>query len=219
MTKPRSLADQVYEQLRADIVSGRIPSSEKLVELDIAERMGTSQGTIREALHRLECDGLVDRQAHRATYVTDIAIDEMVEYFAVRSLIESFAIRRAMKAITIEQCQQLDALIEHMAEAGQQQDMETLVQHDMKFHQSICTWANSAVLLNAWTPLFLQIQRFIVQTHPTVFVPLTAIAETHRPVMRAIRNGDPEAAARAIQEHIMLIWQQLDHHVNASSGF
>jgi DNA-binding GntR family transcriptional regulator len=213
MTKPRSLADQVYEQLRADIVSGRIPSSEKLVELDIAERMGTSQGTIREALHRLECDGLVDRQAHRATYVTDIVIDEMVEYFAVRSLIESFAIRRAMKAVTTEQCQQLDALIEHMAEAGRQQDMETLVQHDMKFHQSICTWANSPVLLNAWTPLFLQIQRFIIQTHPKVFVPLTAIAETHRPVMRAIRSGDPEVAARAIQDHVMLIWQQLDHHV------
>jgi DNA-binding GntR family transcriptional regulator len=213
MTKPRSLADQVYEQLRADIVSGRIPSSEKLVELDIAERMGTSQGTIREALHRLECDGLVDRHAHRATYVTDIAIDEMYEYFAVRSLIESFAIRRTVKTITAVQRQQLESLIEHMAEAGQQQDIETLVQHDMRFHESICTWANSPVLLNVWTPLFLQIQRFIVQTHPKVFVPLTAIAETHRPVMTAIRSEDPEAAARAIEEHVMLIWQQIDHHV------
>jgi DNA-binding GntR family transcriptional regulator len=110
MTKPRSLADQVYEQLRADIVSGCIPSSEKLVELDIAERMGTSQGTIREALHRLECDGSVDRQAHRATYVTDIA-------------------------------------------------------------------------------------------------------ETHRPILTAMRSGDPDAAGRAIEEHVMLIWQQIDHHV------
>jgi DNA-binding GntR family transcriptional regulator len=212
MTVPRSLVDQIYEHLRADIISGRIASSEKLVELNIAERMGTSQGTVREALQRLECDGLVDRQARRATYVTKIALDQIYEYFAVRSLIESFTIRRATQTITDEQCQQLETLIDKMAEAGQQQDIERLVQHDMRFHQLICEWADSPVLLNVWLPLSLQIQRFIVQTHPKVFIPLSDMAETHCPIMQAIRARDAEAAAAAIQEHVMLIWQQIDHH-------
>ncbi len=209
-TKPRSLVDQVYEQLRADIISGRIQSNEKLVELDIAERMGISQGTVREALQRLECDGLVDRQAHRATYVTEVALDEIYEYFAVRSLIEGITIRRAMKNLTDEQCDELDALIDKMREAGERQDIETLVQYDMRFHQLICEWAASPVLTNIWVPLFLQIQRFIIQTHPKVFVPLSAMAETHRPIMQALRARDVNAAVTAVKEHIMLIWDQSD---------
>ncbi len=216
MAKPRSLVDQIYEQLRADIVSGRIPSNQKLVELEVAERMGTSQGTVREALQRLECDGLVSRQARRATYVTEIPIDEIYEYFAVRSLIEKYAIRRAVQHITDQQLQQLEALVEKMAVAGQQQDIETLVQHDMRFHQLICEWADSPVFVNLWVPLFLQIQRFIIQTHPKVFIPLSEMAETHRPILQALRARDVEAASRAIQEHVMLIWQQIDHHQASS---
>lgn len=212
MAKPRSLVDQIYEQLRNDIVAGRMPSSEKLVELEIAERMGTSQGTVREALHRLECDGLVDRQARRATYVTEIAIDEIYEYFEIRSLIETFTIRRAIKTITDDHCLKLENLIDKMAEAGQRKDIETLVQHDMRFHQLICEWANSPVLMNVWLPLFLQIQRFIVQTHPTVFVPLTNMAETHRPIMKALHDRNANAAVTAIREHVMLIWNQIDHN-------
>jgi len=212
MAKPRSLVEQIHEQLRADIISGRIPASEKLVELELAERMGTSQGTIREALQRLEWDGLVERQARRATYVTRVAIDEMYEYFAVRSLIESFTIRLTVRTITDAQCQQLEALIDRIAEAGQQGDIEALVQHDMRFHQLICEWANSPVLLRVWVPLFLQVQRFIIQTYPKLFSPLSEMAETHRPVMRAIHARDAEAAAAAIQEHVMLVWQQIDHH-------
>ena len=211
MARPRSLVDQIYDQLCSDIISGRIQSSEKLVELEIAERMGTSQGTVREALQRLECDGFVDRQARRATYVTEIAIDQVYEYFEVRSLIETFTIRRAIKNITDDQCQQLEALIDKMAEAGQRQDIETLVQNDMRFHRLICEWADSPVLVHVWLPLFLQIQRFIVQTHPTVFVPLTNMAETHRPIMQALYNRDVNAAVTAIREHVMLIWNQIDH--------
>ncbi len=75
MARPRSLVDQIYEQLRNDIITGRIQSSEKLVELEIAERMGTSQGTVREALQRLECDGLVDRQARRALLARQYRLD------------------------------------------------------------------------------------------------------------------------------------------------
>ena len=212
MPRPRSLVEQIYEQLRADIVSGRIASNEKLVELDLADRMGTSQSTVREALHRLECDGLVSRQARRATYVTEIPIDEIYEFFSVRSLIESYSIRRTAKNITDQQYHSLELLVAKMAKAGAQHDIETLVQHDMRFHQLICEWAQSPVLLNVWTPLFLQIQRFIVQTHPTVFVPLSDMAETHRPILQALQARDADAAARVIQEHVMLIWKQIDHH-------
>ena len=84
-TKLASLPDQVYDYLRTAIICAELPPGEKLVELEIAAQMGTSQGPVREALQRLEHDGLVERRARSATFVTSISIDEMYELFSVRS--------------------------------------------------------------------------------------------------------------------------------------
>src|SRR5215470_12665444 len=90
-TKIASLPDQVYEHLRRAIISAELPPGEKLIELEIAAQMGTSQGPVREALQRLERDGLVERRARSATFVTSISPDEMYELFSIRSVIEGFA--------------------------------------------------------------------------------------------------------------------------------
>src|ERR1041385_1952555 len=95
IVKHPSLSNQVYDYLRTAIICADLPPGAKLVELDIAAQMGTSQGPVREALQRLERDGLVERQARSATYVSRISIDEMYELFSVRTVIEGYAIRRA----------------------------------------------------------------------------------------------------------------------------
>src|SRR5215470_19708501 len=89
--KLASLSDQVYEHLRLAIIHTDLVPGEKLVELEIAAQMGTSQGPVREALQRLERDGLVERRARSATFVTSISPDEMYELFSIRSVIEGFA--------------------------------------------------------------------------------------------------------------------------------
>ena len=168
--KPRaakiaSLPDQVYAHLRSAIISAELPPGEKLVELEIAAQMGTSQGPVREALQRLERDGLVERRARSATFVTSMSIDEMYELFSMRSGIEGFAVRRTVEPITPAQCDELDELIEKMAQAGSRKDMATLAEYDMQFHRHIVEWSGSAGLLRVWTTLSSQIQRFIVQSH------------------------------------------------------
>src|SRR3982750_1318734 len=91
-TKIASLPDQVYEHLRRAIICAELLPGEKLIELEIAAQMGTSQGPVREALQRLEHDGLVERRARSATFVTSISTDEMRELIAVRSTVEGFGI-------------------------------------------------------------------------------------------------------------------------------
>lgn len=120
MSKHISLVDRVYHCLRSEILSGRIAPSTKLVELDTANRMKTSQGTVREALQRLEREGLVRREARRATYVTEIVEDEVHEYNRQRCLLESLIIRHAALRIEDPECERLEALIEKMATAGRQ---------------------------------------------------------------------------------------------------
>ncbi len=209
-TKLSSLADQIYDYLRAAIIRGQLAAGEKLVELDIAAEMGTSQGPVREALQRLERDGLVERQARSATFVSSISTEEMYELFSIRCLVECFAIRRPIQHITPRQCDELQELVEQMGTAGRLNDILALAEHDMQFHRRICEWSESRPLLRAWVPLFSQIQRFVVQTHTEYFPDLVALAGTHRPIVDVLRSGDAENAARVVQDHIMLIWSMID---------
>ena len=192
--------------MRASIVSERLAPGARVVELDIANTMGTSQGPVREALQRLEREGLVTKQSHSATFVTTVSLDEMYELFSIRSVIEGFAIGRTVTRITPEQCDQLEALVEQMRAAGRQDDMLGLTEHDLQFHRLICQWSGSATLQRAWDPLYGQIQRFVVRTHKNYFASLTDIADTHLPIIAALRAQDAEDVVRLIQEHVMLIW-------------
>src|SRR5262249_27549882 len=149
--KLSSLSDQVYEHLRVAIITAALPPGQKLIELEIAAQMGTSQAPVREALQRLEREGLVERQARSATFVSSISTNEMFELFSVRSSIEGFAIQRTVKKITPAQCDLLERLIEQMAQAGSRKDMATLAEYDMQFHRHLVEWSESAGLLRVWT--------------------------------------------------------------------
>ncbi len=208
-TKPASLSDQVYEQLRSAIITAERNPGEKLVELEIAAEMGTSQGPVREALQRLERDGLVERQARSATYVSNISTDEMYELSSIRSEIEGFAIRRAAQKVTPDQCDYLQHLIQEMEQAGKREDMITLAEFDMQFHRYIIECGGSAGLLRMWITLSSQIQRFIVQSHPRHYSNLVELGTRHESIVAALRQQNGEAAAQAIQSHIMLIWPKI----------
>ncbi|KAA3660230.1 MAG: GntR family transcriptional regulator [Chloroflexi bacterium] len=208
--KMKSLTDQVYDKVRTDIISLELLPGDRIVELDIAETMGTSQAPVREALQRLEREGLVNRQARSATYVTKTSIDEIYELFSIRSQIEGYAIKRTVRHITPTQIMELEALVEQMKAAGELDNMVLLTEYDMLFHRNICQWADSVALLRSWDPLFSQIQRFVVNTHKDYFDELTDIADTHLPIIAALRAGDEEEAARVVREHVMLIWTRIE---------
>ena len=204
-----SLAEQVESHLRKAIIHSHLQPGERLVELEIAEQMGTSQGPVREALQRLEQDGLVERHSRSATYVTTISMDEMYELSLVRKTVEGLAIRRTAQCITPAQCDELQSFVEQMRVAGRVNDMNTLVDYDMAFHQRICEWCGSVTLLRVWTPLYSQLQRFVVKTHPSAFPNLVEVADNHIPIVETLRNHQPEQAVQAIEDHIMLIWSTM----------
>jgi DNA-binding GntR family transcriptional regulator len=209
-SKLASLPDQVYEYLRHAIICGELPPGEKLVELDIAAQMGTSQGPIREALQRLEHDGLVERRARSATFVTNISTDEMYELFSIRGVIEGFAIRRVAQKISDEQCLELENLIQKMADVGGKGDIIPLAEFDMQFHRRIVEWSGSESFMRLWTTISSQIQRFIVQSHPEHYPDFVEIGMRHQPIVDVLRGRDADESARVLNEHIMLIWPKIN---------
>jgi DNA-binding GntR family transcriptional regulator len=204
----RSLAVQVAETLRGAIIRNELEPGTRLIELEIAQQMGTSQAPVREALQRLEQDGLVTRRKRTATYVTEISMDEMYEITLVRNLIESLAIRQTALCITEEQCDYLDQLVERMHEAAKHDDMPAIAELDLEFHSCICEWSGKEMLVRVWMPLVYQVQRFLVAIHPLVFPDLSEIADQHLPIVTALRENDPDAAGNAIEEHIMKFWNE-----------
>jgi DNA-binding GntR family transcriptional regulator len=200
----------VYDYLRLAIIRADLQPGEKLVELDIAAQMGTSQGPVREALQRLERDGLVERQARSATFVAPISMDEMYELFSIRSVIEGFAVQRTARKISAGQCAELSELIEKMARAGSNKEIIPLAEYDMLFHRRLVEWSGSAGLLRAWMPLSSQIQRFIVHSHPLHYPDFVEVGTRHQPIAGALSQQDSDGAVKAVQEHIMLIWSRIN---------
>lgn len=206
----KTLSVQVYDSLRRAILREELAPGARLVELDLAAQLGTSQGPVREALQRLEREGLVRRHAHSSTFVTGISDDEMYELFCIRSLIECFAVKRALPYITPERLAELEALVEGMRAAGGADDMLAFTEQDLLFHRLICQWSRSYPLLRTWDPLYSQIQRFVIHTHKHYFKGIPEIADTHLPVIEALRSGDLERAQREIHDHVMMIWSLME---------
>lgn len=208
--KDRSRVDQIWRQLRTAILHGQLIAGDRLVELDIAARLGTSQGPVREALQRLEYEGLVIRVPHTGTFVSPLSYEEMREIFAVRGEVEARAIRHAAERITPEQCDVLLEMIAAMRASGQAGDMPALADYDMAFHEYICELSGQSTLLRVWRLLYVQVQRFIIQTHPHYFPNLVDVAEQHVPLAESLISHDPERAAQGIYEHLRIIWSHIE---------
>ncbi len=199
-----SLADQVYETLRKAIFQGELQEGERIIEMDVASRMGISQGPVREALQRLDNDGLVERRARSATYVTTIAMEEVFDLFEIRNTIETQAIRHTTKSITTSQVDELAGLVQQMRVAAKAKDLIAVTTIDIHFHRYICEWSGNQALLRSWTPLFSQIQRFKIRYHRHFFPDLVEIANIHQPIVDALRAHDEDLAVRLLSEHISL---------------
>ena len=208
--KDYSRVDQVWRQLRTAILHGQVLAGDRLLELDIAARLGTSQGSVRAALQRLEHEGLVIRVAHTGTFVSPLSYDEMQDVFGVRAEVEKRAIRRTAVLITPAQCDQLRELIESMRVSGRAGDVAQLTDHDMALHECICAWSGNTTLLRVWRMLYVQIQRFIIHTHPHYFLNLADVAEHHVPVVEALIQRDPDQAERRIEEHLRIRWSDVE---------
>jgi DNA-binding GntR family transcriptional regulator len=212
-----TLVDEITTALRRLILDGDFPPGMRLVELDLAARTGGSQGSVREALQRLERDGFVVRNGRRGTFVTEVSLRDLHEIFLVRSVVESASIRRTGRWIRDDQLEELRSLHASMWKAGQEGDAVALVEHDMAFHERICLWANHSTLPQTWTLLCAQIERCLVRYDKLHFPDLVDVADLHVPIIEALAARNPDLAAELIEKHVMLGAPPPDYGESVSS--
>jgi DNA-binding GntR family transcriptional regulator len=213
------LSERIVGALRQAIIKGQLPPGERIVELSVARQMGTSQGPVREALHRLEEAGLVTSQRHRGTFVTGISLEEMEVIFELRAVAEGHATRRAAHTATAMDISRLNESVRIMQAAAAEGDVETLVMEDMRFHLAIGGLSGYLILKRIWQVLDGQVRRFIYQARARhagegrEIRELRRIAKSHQPIVEALSAAAPDRAANLMVEHIRLSWDQSSRRV------
>jgi len=193
------LATHVYEGLREEIVSGRLGSGAPLVEATVAAQYGTSRTPVREALRRLEQDGLVER-GDRGLRVRTRGPAEILEIYEVRILLEAAAARDAAERGTRLDLMRITHAADAMA-AADPADPDAMVATNRVFHEEIWAASHNGTLVDLLTRLNSHITRYPATTLTSPGRWAEVLRE-HAALVRAIeaRNGDE--AVRIAGEHM-----------------
>jgi DNA-binding GntR family transcriptional regulator len=193
------LREQVKELILERILNGTYESGERLVETRIAAELGTSQAPVREALRDLEILRFVESEPFRGSRVREISQEELIEIYPVRAAIEEVAAREAATRLDGD-VDALEAELDAMHRAADENDLHAQVEHDVAFHRLIVEASGNAILLETW--LSLGIGPRTIVTAVRTGLDGHEIAERHRPVLEALRGRDPEAAGAALRRHV-----------------
>jgi DNA-binding GntR family transcriptional regulator len=196
----RLLSQQVAYALRRAILHGRYRPGERLVEHEVATALEVSRAPVRDALRQLVQEGRVTVFPHRGAVVTPVSVDMVHDVFDVRSRLEGLAARLAATRITPEQIAAAEAMIGAMEESARSGEAGPQVEQDLEFHRILLEASGRPVLLDAMEATSGKAGLLISVTRRTA--PLGVVPGVHRPILEALRSGDPDRAESAAQEHV-----------------
>lgn len=194
---PRGAADQVANRLREAIVSGHLAPGTRLPEARLAAQLGVSRIPVREALSRLEAEGLVKREPYRGTMVAKLSPEQVAESFMLRSLLEGFAVRLATPYITAQDMDRLRYLVEEIRLASHEGRNEDLPPLHREFHSTIYLKSGSEKLVSWIEELYMQFPKNLGRTFR-----FTEPVEEYLEIIRAMESRDAELAGKLMSDHI-----------------
>ena len=198
--KTVSLADQVFEKLENDIITGVYPRGEILTELKLVEQLGVSRTPIREALRRLEQERLI-HDSGKGSVVLGITVEDLVDIMNIRQRIEGLAAYYATKNLTSEGLEELRQISELQDFYYAKKDTEHLRQMDDRFHNAIYELSGRTVIRDTLQPLHRKTQRYRKVSIENPERLANSIRE-HKEIYNAIISGNAELAEKLTTQHI-----------------
>jgi len=198
---PKSVSRQAYEQIRAAIVTGQFQLGERLFEAQIAKEMGISRAPVREAISRLEQEGLVVNKPRYGPHVRDLTAKDISELYRVRAALEALAIEQLIENDPATALRDLERIVADMADAAESMDLARVAECEVLFHKRICEHSGNALLSHIYETISAQF-RIAVALDDARFEDLAARAHAHEPLLAAIRERNVAQAIARIREHI-----------------
>lgn len=197
----RPLREMVYEELKMQILTGAIVPGTRMMEVELAKEIGVSRTPIREAIRKLEKEGLVTIEPRRGAYASQISTEDMVEILEVRQNMEGLAAFFAASRMKPEQLAELKDVSNKYNTAVCEGNMENMIKHDTRFHRIIVESCNNKILEQMIEQLQELVLRFRYIYYDN-FRRAENMPEEHKMIMDAIENGDADAARDAADVHI-----------------
>lgn len=195
------LRDVVFKTLRQAILKGELKPGERLMEIALAEKLGVSRTPIREAIRKLELEGLVIMVPRRGAHVANITESDLNDVLEVRIGLENMAIDKACILMNEEDLQELYQAEMHFEEIMAGGDLTKLAEADVEFHEIIYRSSNNRRLMQLINNLREQIYRYrmeYLKDEPTRIV----LAKEHKAIYEAIKSRDAQRAKAITFNHI-----------------
>ena len=200
-------ADRAYRKVRRDIVTAVIPGGQRLGENDLAERYGISRTPIREALRRLQSEGLVEVLPHRGARVVDWSEIDVAAIYDLRAMVEGYAARRAALRISEEEIDRLAGLCDRMEELtgrrspGDPEMVDQLAELNADLHGSVATAAGE-YHVSAVRNIVVVVPLVLRMIHVFNIEDLQRSNVHHRELLAALRARSPEWAESVMVSHV-----------------
>jgi DNA-binding GntR family transcriptional regulator len=203
LDRPPSLTDAVVAHIRDGIVRGAYGPGQALTEAQLADELGTSRGTVREALRVLGGLGLVERTAHRGAAVSRLTPRRAEEIYTLRASLESLAAQLAVERGHIDQdaLAVLGGLVDVIESAARRGDLPGMVHADIDFHRALSAYSGHDLLMEHLDAIQVHSRRLLFysdlyQPEPDLVV------RRHRYLLGVLATGDSYQVAIAVDEHI-----------------
>jgi DNA-binding GntR family transcriptional regulator len=205
----RSLADQVHDALRREIVQGALPPGLRLVEPRVAAELNVSRTPVREALRKLEQEGLVESQrGGPGLYVAQLTRQSVEDLVGVRAVLEGYAARLACERASSEHLATIRAAHEAGARAVDAKDVEALVRANNLFHDTITEASNSPRCIELVSTLRDWVVRYRRSILESPEAQMRSLQE-HAVILEALESRDGRYAEHELRSHISGIVEQI----------
>lgn len=197
----KPLREVVFETIRNAIISGSLKPGERLMEVQMAERLGVSRTPIREAIRKLELEGLVIMLPRKGAFVADLSVKDLTEVLEIRAALEGLAAGLAVARIDEKEIEELEEISMKFHKAVEGNNLEELVYWDIQFHEAIFRASGNERLIQLNNNLREQVQRFREMYLKEANRPKETLKE-HYDLVEAISSRDISKAEKLARKHI-----------------
>ena len=195
------LRDVVFNTLRQAILRGELKPGERLMEIQLANKLGVSRTSIREAIRKLELEGLVLMIPRKGAEVAEITEKSLRDVLEVRRALEELSVQLACEKITKEEIRELERVAKEFQQVVKSSDITEIAEVDVRFHDIIYTATDNQKLIQLLNNLREQMYRYRVEYLKRDGVFPQLIAE-HEAIIRHIENNEKEKATEVMCRHI-----------------
>ena len=195
------LRDVVYNTLREAILKGELKPGERLMELQLASKLGVSRTPIREAIRMLQLEGRAVTIPRKGAEVAKMTVKDMEDVLEVREALDELAAKIACNKITEEQLQTLSKVKDAFEESTKTTDIKQIAMYDEKFHDVIYESTGNVRLVNLLNNLREQIYRYRVEYLKNVEV-YPRLIEEHETILKALQDRNQELVVEAMRDHV-----------------